>query len=539
MTLLSRHDDAQGQEEALIKEARRLRRRRWLIGGALAALAAGATAAGLIAAAPPPAHPQARPGHGALETPGYSAPSSDPFRPTRALDLIQPTTLATLPDGDLLILDSSRDQILRLTPKGALSVFAGNGRIGFSGDGGPARDAELDLTYFSSASLAVTPGGSVDFLDDGSCRVRQVSPGGTIHTILRLALERLNPSGTACPVAALALSPAGGLYLAVHSTIERLAAHGRLIWVAGARRVDTHAVTRVTASHDAFFPAELAFDRAGDLFVYNQSPKLVFELTPQGKLTALPGASYALELAAAPAGDVLAGTQGGEVQTLTPRGVRAFYDVVPSRVSGLHWGPDDAFQEDGIAAARSGTIYVDNAQGNGYGAGTVLVSIGPDRRAALVPIRTPLSATLPALGASGFPPSVYPASRSSHGTALSACPSDAGLERFSAAAISVAERIARNYPGGQFASDIGVTDRSWWTADFNAFTDGNFGGTHSLAGERPAAQSPAAAGIARACGARLVSDSIAVAVRRSANSDFTGTLYLLDRRGHPLVYDVR
>lgn len=539
MTLLSRHDDAQGQEEALIKEARRLRRRRWLIGGALAALAAGATAAGLIAAAPPPAHPQARPPRGALETPGYSAPPSDPFRPTRALDLIQPTTLATLPDGDLLILDSSRDQILRLTPTGVLSVFAGNGRLGFSGDGGPARDAELDLTYFTSAPLAVTPGGSVDFLDDGSCRVRQVSPGGTIHTILRLALERVNPSGTACPIAALALSPAGGLYLAVHSTIERLAAHGRLIWVAGARRLDTHAVTQVTASHDAFFPGELAFNRAGDLFIYNQSPKLIFELTPGAKFTALRGVSYAHQLAAGPNGEMLIGTQGGEVQTVTARSVRAFYNVLPSRVSGLHWGRYNAFQEDGIAVSRNATIYVDNAQGNGYGQGTVLVSIGPDRHAALVPIRTPLAATLPALGASGFPLSVYPASRSSHGTALATCPSDVGLERFSAGAISAAERIARSYMSGQFASDIAVTDRSWWAADFNALAGGSAGGVHSVAGERPAAQSPAAAGMERACGARLVSDSIAIAVRRSAYSDFTGTLYLLDRRGHPLVYDVR
>ncbi len=538
MTLLSDRD-TMSQEEALIKEARCLRRRRWLTGSALAALAAGATVAGFFAASAPPTRSQGRPPRGDLQTPGYSTPSSDPFHPTRALDLIQPTTLATLPDGDLLILDSSRDQILRLTPKGVLSVFAGNGRIGFSGDGGPARNAELDLTYFSSASMAVTPGGSVEFLDDGSCRVQQVSPGGSIHTILRLPLVRAYPSGKACPIAALAVSPAGSLYLAVNSTIERLAANGRLIWVAGAHRLGTHAVTRVSTSHHAFFPARLAFDRAGDLFIYNQSPKLIFELTPQGKLTALPGASYALQLAEAPDGAVLAGTQSGALQAINRRGVRAFYDVLPSRVSGLHWGRLNAFQEDGIAVARNAAIYVDNAQGNGYGAGTVLVSISPHRHAALVPIRTPLSATLPALGASGFPLSVYPASRNSHGTALATCPSDAGLERFSAGAISGAERIARRYMSGQFASDIAVTDRSWWAADFNAIAEGNTGGTHSVAGERPAAQTPAAAGIERACGARLVSDSIAIAVSRSADSDFSGTLYLLDRGGHPLVYDVR
>jgi sugar lactone lactonase YvrE len=538
VTLLSRHE-TRGEEEALIKEARRLRRRRWLIGSTLAALAAGAGVAGFIVASPPPARPDHQPPGGGLPTPGYSVPSRDPFIPTHALDLIQPTTLAALPDGELLILDSSRDQILRLTAKGVLSVFAGNGRIGVSGDGGPARDAELDLTYFSSAPMAVTPGGEVYFLDDGSCRVREVSPAGTIHTVLRLALARVNPSGAACPIAALAVSPAGSLYLAVNSTILRVAASGHLIRVAGARRLDTRAVTTVTAPHYSFFPDVLAFDAAGDLFIQNQSPKLVFELTPQGKLTALAGASYAHQLAAAPDGAVLAGTQGGEVQMVTARGVHALYNVVPSRVSGLHWGRYNGFQEDGIAVGANGTIYVDNAQGNGYGLGSVVVRIGPDKQAALMAIRTPLAATLPALGASGFPVSVYPASRRSHGRALAICPSESGLKPFSAAAISAAERIARSYLSGQFASDIAVTDRSWWSNDFNAFADGTAGGTHSVAGERAAAQTPAAAGIERACGARLVSDSVAVAVRPSAYSDFSGTLYLLDRRDHPLVYDVR
>jgi hypothetical protein len=64
-----------------------------------------------------------------------------------------PTTLAAEHNGDVLILDSSRDQILQLSPRGKLTVFAGSGRQGFSGDGGPAVNAELDFQYFSAAEL--------------------------------------------------------------------------------------------------------------------------------------------------------------------------------------------------------------------------------------------------------------------------------------------------------------------------------------------------------------------------------------------------
>lgn len=542
MTLLDRHSPS-SDEEALIKEARRLRRRRWLIGSTLTAAAAGAAAAAFITASGPPPRPPARAGRPApskgAETPGYTAPSTHPFVPTRALDLIQPTTLATLPNGDLLILDSSRDQILKLTPRGVLSVFAGDGRIGLSGDGGPARNAELDLGYFSSASMVVTPRGSVDFLDDGSCRIRQVSRNGIIRTILRMPLSRVYPSGTSCPIDAFALSPSGDIYLAFNSTIERLGAGGPPLFVAGARHLDTHAVTTVTAAHIAFLPSALTFNPNGDLFIWNQSPKLIFELSRHGRLRALAGSSYAHQLTTAPDGRVFAGTQGGLIQEITTRGVRGLYSVVPKHVDGLHWGSDQGFQEDGIAITTNGTVYVDNSQGNGWGAGSVLVRITHARRAALVPIRTPLAATLPKLGAPGFPASLYPASRPSHGRALASCPSEAGLERFTPQAVADARRIAAGYLTSQFAADIVVTDRSWWAADFNAFTDGTSGGRHTITSVGPASQTAAAAGIARACGTKLVQDSLAVSLGASPYSNFTGTLYLLDRAGHPLVYDAR
>jgi hypothetical protein len=45
--------------------------------------------------------------------------------------------------------------------------------------------------------------------------------------------------------------------------------------------------------------------------------------------------------------------------------------------------------------------------------------------------------------------------------------------------------------------------------------------------------------LARACGQELVNDTITVTVGKPAYSNFTGALYLLNRNGHPLVYDAR
>jgi hypothetical protein len=517
-------------EEALIKEARRLRRRRWIIGSALAALALGAGVGGFLVASGPPSRMNQGPSNGSSGS--GSALAARVLVPTRSPDLIQPTTLATLPDGNLLILDSSRDQILELRPGGHLSVFAGDGRLGFSGDGGPAQDAELKMTSLSG--MAVTSAGTVDLLEGGSCRIRAISPNGIIRTILRVPLVKVYPHGTGCPVTAFAVSPAGSVYIAMSSGIERVSSRGQLVWVAGAHGSEAY----ITPSHAAFFPSALVFDNAGDLYIWNFSPKVIFRLDPTGALTQLSGASYATQLTTAPNGAVLAGAHGGVIQEVTPTGVRALYDVVPKRVSGIHWGRDQGFQEDGIAVTKTGTIYVDNAQGNGYGDGAVIVQISPTRHAALVPIHTPLAATLPRVNAAGFPASLFPAARGSRGPSVRSCPSDQGVGPFTTGAIAQAKRIAKTYLSNRFASDIAVTDRSWWTSDFNQYADGNVGGNHTVTGEGPTSGSPTAAGLAQACGADLIRDSIAVTVGRSASSDLTGTIYFLDRNGHPLVYDV-
>jgi hypothetical protein len=107
----------------------------------------------------------------------------------------------------------------------------------------------------------------------------------------------------------------------------------------------------------------------------------------------------------------------------------------------------------------------------------------------------------------------------SRGPALSSCPSQNGLEPFTTGAIAQAKQIARNYLSNQFASDIAVTDRSWWEADFNDYAGGNDLGRHTLSSETPASKTPAAAGLTTACGPELLDDSIAVTVGKSGYSD--------------------
>ena len=60
-----------------------------------------------------------------------------------------------------------------------ITTFAGNGSAGFSGDGGPAVQAQINRVV----SLATDSSGNVYLADENNHRVRKIAPDGAISTI--------------------------------------------------------------------------------------------------------------------------------------------------------------------------------------------------------------------------------------------------------------------------------------------------------------------------------------------------------------------
>ena len=56
-----------------------------------------------------------------------------------------PASLAFDQDGMLYVSDMLNNRIRKITLDGRITSFAGTGRRGFEGDGGPAQDAELNF----------------------------------------------------------------------------------------------------------------------------------------------------------------------------------------------------------------------------------------------------------------------------------------------------------------------------------------------------------------------------------------------------------
>jgi uncharacterized protein (TIGR03437 family) len=91
-----------------------------------------------------------------------------------------PESIALDGKGNLYICDSDGLRVLEFSlAEHTVTVLAGDGNIGFSGDFGPATDAELN----GPSAIAVDSKGYLYIADTFNSRIRKVYPDGTIATI--------------------------------------------------------------------------------------------------------------------------------------------------------------------------------------------------------------------------------------------------------------------------------------------------------------------------------------------------------------------
>jgi RHS repeat-associated protein len=135
--------------------------------------------------------------------------------PATQAQLDDPSGIAVGPDGSLYIADRSNNRIRRIGPDGIITTVAGIGESGFTGDGDPAIQAELN----DPDNVAVGPDGSLYIADRDNNRVRRVGPEGIIATIAGNGIESFGGDGGSATQASLgapsgvAVAPDGSIYI--------------------------------------------------------------------------------------------------------------------------------------------------------------------------------------------------------------------------------------------------------------------------------------------------------------------------------------
>ena len=124
--------------------------------------------------------------------------------------------IATDPMGNIYTVDPSI-RVRRISVNGTITTVAGNGTVGSSGDGGPATSAQ----FSEIQSLAADGAGNLYVVDaSGSNRVRRVSANGIVTTVAGNGTAGFSGDGGPATSAALniplslATDTAGNLYIA-------------------------------------------------------------------------------------------------------------------------------------------------------------------------------------------------------------------------------------------------------------------------------------------------------------------------------------
>jgi hypothetical protein len=139
-------------------------------------------------------------------------------------ELNEPFGVAPLPDGGYLIDDTDNERIRRVGPDGTITTVAGNGVQGYGGDGGPATAAELDTPH----AVVPTPDGGFLIADTYNNRVRRVTPNGVITTVAGTGTSGFSGDGGPATSAelnlpkALAVLPDGTGFLVGDSANDRV-----------------------------------------------------------------------------------------------------------------------------------------------------------------------------------------------------------------------------------------------------------------------------------------------------------------------------
>jgi len=205
-----------------------------------------------------------------------------------------PSGLAADEKGNLYISDRSNDRIRVVDKKGVIRTYAGSGVAGFQGDAGPALKAQLDKPF----GIALDEAENLYIADRNNNRVRKVSPEGIITTVAGdggfFFMGDNGPAYRASVAAptGVAVDKKGNLYIADRNNnrirvVDKL---GMIRTVAGTGQQDYNGDSEVARETNLYLPFGLTVDSNDNLLVIDRSHYRIRHIDPKsGKVETVAG----------------------------------------------------------------------------------------------------------------------------------------------------------------------------------------------------------------------------------------------------------
>jgi len=217
--------------------------------------------------------------------------------PATAARFAFPSGIAVDATGQYFIADTENNRIRKVDSNGNIFTVAGNGLIGFVGDGGAAADARLTTPF----DVIVDAAGVMYIVDTGSHRIRRVDTNGNISTV---AGSDIFPgfSGDGGLATAARLASPRGVYLGQDGLIYISDSRNHRI-----RRVDTAGIiTTIAGSGSPGFsgdgnqavearfnlPSGIHVDGIGNLYIADSFNHRIRKVAPDGTITTIAGDGF-------------------------------------------------------------------------------------------------------------------------------------------------------------------------------------------------------------------------------------------------------
>jgi trimeric autotransporter adhesin len=213
-------------------------------------------------------------------------------------ELNTPIAVALDSSGNLYIADSANQRIRKVTKStGKISTIAGNGTVQYTGDGGAATSATFNTPY----GVAVDSAGNVYIADFLNHAVRKVNTSGTISTVAGTGIFGFSGDGGPGTNAqlnrpfGLAVDSAGNLFIADSNNycIRKLDTNGNISTVAGvATSLGFSGDGGPATSAKMSSPYGVAVDKAGNLYIADSGNNRIRKVS-NGIITTIAGAGPA------------------------------------------------------------------------------------------------------------------------------------------------------------------------------------------------------------------------------------------------------
>ena len=205
-----------------------------------------------------------------------------------------PQSLAIDASGNLLIADTTMSLVRKVTTSGIISTFAGTGSFGDIGDGGPALYAQLG----NPISIRIDASGNIYVLDRNYQRIRKITTNGIISPFAGSSPSGFSGDGGSAKLAKinvgfdaqLSVDSAGNVYIADsnNNRIRKVDTNGVISTIAGTGTYGFSGDAGAATAANLASPIATAIDNSGNILIGDYGNRRIRKIT-SGTITTIVG----------------------------------------------------------------------------------------------------------------------------------------------------------------------------------------------------------------------------------------------------------